>query len=180
MGAVGAPNEGRDRRETRTTAGTDFESRFDSATDAGTGAGARGLGPEHSGDDLSIVFPGAGTIRLEGFAALAESAAPPRLILPDGSELGVDELLASLDGGPEETPPIETAAGAETGAGEAGEAGDTASSGGGRAYGDLGGPSVAGLAALGTLDVASDSGVPNFPLAEDLAEPASAAVTVTV
>ncbi len=95
--------------------------------------GARGLGLEPSGGDLSIVFPGAGTIRLEGYAALAESAAPPRLILPDGSELGANQLLALLDGGVEETPPIETAAGAETGAGEAGDPGDPVSSGGGSA-----------------------------------------------
>ncbi|MCH8189168.1 MAG: putative Ig domain-containing protein, partial [Proteobacteria bacterium] len=138
--------------------------------------GARGFGLEHSGADLSIVFTGAGTIRLEGFAALAESAAPPRLVLPDGSALSADGLLALLDGGPEEAPPIETAAGTETGAGE------TLSSGGGSAYDDdLGGPSVAGLAALGALDAATESGVSNSLPAEDREgpTPASAAVTVT-
>ncbi len=130
---------------------TGFERDFDGATDRATDAGT-----------------------------LAESAAPPRLILPDGSELGVDGLLALLDGGPEEAPPLETAAGAETGAGEAGEAGETVSSGGGSAYGDnLGGPSVAGLAALGTLHVPTESGVPNFPLAEDREEPAPALAAVT-
>ncbi len=130
---------------------TGFERDFDGATDRATDAGT-----------------------------LAESAAPPRLILPDGSELGVDGLLALLDGGPEEAPPLETAAGAETGAGEAGEAGETVSSGGGSAYGDnLGGPSVAGLAALGTLHVPTESGVPNFPLAEDREEPAPASAAVT-
>ena len=52
--------------------------------------------------------------------------------------------------------------------------------GGGSAYGDdLGGPSVAGLAALGTLDVPTESGVPNFPLAEDREEPAPASAAVT-
>ena len=117
----------------------DFDRASDRATDAGTDAGT-----------------------------LAESDAPPHLILPDGNELGVAGLLALLEGGSEEpppieTPPIETAAGADTGAGEAGA---TASSGGGSAYGkNLGGPSVVGLAALGTLDVATQSGVPNFPLA---------------
>ena len=113
-------------------------------------------------------------------AALAESAAPPHPILPDGRALGVDGLLALLEGGPEKPPPIETAAGAETGAGEAGEAGEAVSSGGGSAYGDdLGGPSVAGLAALGTLDAATESGVSNFPPAEDRAEPAPASAAVT-
>ncbi len=132
----------------------DFGGATDRATDAGTDAGT-----------------------------LAESDAPPCLILPYGSELGVDGLLALLEGGPEEPPPIETAAGAETGAGEAGEAGETGEtvfSGGGSAYGDdLGGPSVAGLAALGTLDVPTESGVPNFPLAEDREEPAPASAAVT-
>lgn len=86
----------------------DFDGATDRAIDAGTDAGT-----------------------------LAESNAPPRLILPDGSGLGVDGLLALPEGGPEEPPPIETAAGAETSAGEAGE---TVSSGGGSAYGDdLGG-----------------------------------------
>ncbi len=126
----------------------DFDGATDRATDAGTDAGT-----------------------------LAESDAPPCLILPYGSELGVDGLLALLEGGPEEPPPIETAAGAETGAGEAGE---TVFLGGGSAYGDdLGGPSVAGLAALGTLEVATESGVPNFPLAEDREEPAPASAAVT-
>ncbi len=82
----------------------DFDGATDRAIDAGTDAGT-----------------------------LAESNAPPRLILPDGSGLGVDGLLALLEGGAEEPPPIETAAGAETSAGEAGE---TVSSGGGSAYGD--------------------------------------------
>ncbi len=63
----------------------DFGGATDRATDAGTDAGT-----------------------------LAESDAPPRLILPYGSELGVDGLLALLEGGPEEPPPIETAAATAT------------------------------------------------------------------
>ena len=145
---------------------TGFESDFDSATDRATGAGTD-----------------AGTH--------AVSAAPPRLAPSDGNELGADRLLALLEGGPEETPtieipaieippieipPIETAAGGETGVGEAGE---TVSSGGGSAYGDdLGGSSVAGLTALGTLDVPPERGVPYVPPAEDREGPAPALAVV--
>ena len=111
------------------------------------GAGAaQGAGIERDGDDLLIVFPEAGSIRLEGFIALSEADTPPRLILPDGSEIGADQLLALLGDGPG-LPVIETAAGAETGAGEA------VPSGGGHGYSDdLGGLTVAGLIAAGVLD----------------------------
>ncbi len=104
----------------------------------------RGLGLEPSGDDLLIVFSGAGRIRLEGFAALADAAAPPRLVLPDGGEFGADRLLAWLaDGQPDA--PIETAAGAEAG-------GEAPASGGGNGYGEnLGEVTVAGLDIAGAL-----------------------------
>ncbi len=105
---------------------------------------AQGLGLEPSGDDLLIVFSGAGRIRLEGFAALADAAAPPRLVLPDGGEFGADRLLAWLaDGQPDA--PIETAAGAEAG-------GEAPASGGGNGYSEnLGEVTVAGLDIAGAL-----------------------------
>ena len=110
------------------------------------GPAAEEAGIERNGDDLLIVFPGAGTIRLEGFAALAEAGTPPRLILPDGSEIGADRLLALLGDGPG-LPVVETAAGAET------DAGEGAPSGGDSGYGDdLGVPTVTGLIASGVLD----------------------------
>lgn len=76
---------------------------------------ALGAGIERSGDDLLIVFPEAGSIRLEGFVALSEADALPRLILPDGSEMGADRLLALLGDRPD-LPVVETAAGPEPGA----------------------------------------------------------------
>ena len=129
---------------------------------------------ERNGDDLLIVFPEAGSIRLEGFAALSEAGTPPRLILPDGSEIGADRLLALLGDGPGLSV-VETAAGAETGAGE------DAPSGGGSGYSDdLGALAVAGLTAAGVLD--STAGLAALPsdLADDtaLGEPeASSAIS---
>ncbi len=110
---------------------------------------AQGLGLEPSGDDLLIVFSGAGRIRLEGFTALADAAAPPRLVLPDGGELGADRLLAWLANGQPDAP-IETAAGAEAG-------GEAPASGGGNGYGEnLGEITVAGLAIAGALAPAAE------------------------
>ena len=44
------------------------------------------------GDDLVLAFPSAGSIEILGAAGFAEAVSPPRLLLPDGSELGLDRL----------------------------------------------------------------------------------------
>jgi Ca2+-binding RTX toxin-like protein len=108
---------------------------------------AQGLGLEMSwrGDDLVLAFAGAGSIQLQGAAGLTEAAAPPRVVLPDGTELGVDRLYALRDTAAEGTP-LETAAGPDAAADGA------ATDGGFRGYSDYqGAASLAGLAASGTL-----------------------------
>ncbi len=108
---------------------------------------AQGLGLEMAwrGDDLVLAFSGAGSIRLQGAARLAEAVASPLVILPDGTELGIDRLYAMLDTALEDAP-LETAAGPDT------AEDDVAPDDGFHGYNDYQGEaSLAGLAGTGAL-----------------------------
>ncbi len=122
---------------------------------------AQGLGLEMTwrGQDLVLSFSGAGSIELQGAARLIEAAAPPLVILPDGTELGVDRLYAMLDTTADGAP-LETAAGPKA----AGAAPDGEFHG----YSDYqGAASIAGLAGTGTLGEEELSGPSPFDSLDD-------------
>ena len=124
---------------------------------------AQGLGLEMAwrGDDLVLAFAGAGSIRLQGAAGLVSADSPPLVVLPDGTEVGVDRLYAMLDMAAEGAP-LETAAGPDAAADGA------APDGGFRGYSDYQGEaSIAGLAATGALGEQPASGPFSFDTGDD-------------
>ncbi len=139
---------------------------------------AQGLGLEMAWreEDLILSFSGAGSIRLQGAARLVGTDAPPLVILPDGTALGVDRLYAMLDTAADGAP-LETAASPDTATGGTAPGG-TAPGGtapGGTAPGDgfhgyndyQGAASIAGLAGTGTLGAEPFSGSSSFDFLGD-------------